>query len=204
MDTALSFSPHIAWLTNTALKTLGFILRNTGDFVNVACIKLLFYTLVRSRIEYCCVVWTPYHQNYINMLENVLRKYAKYLHLKLFNRYPVRHCELRELLTDVGETTLVSRRKTLCLVFLQKLLRGEFSCSELLETIGFTVPRAVSRRVLTFYYSIPNTFNHLHSPLIGCLRLYNSLARDIDMDIFFDDFTTRSAKRKLTDIFFEM
>lgn len=43
MDTKLTlFVPHIVSVTNSALKTLGFIIRNSRDFKDRHCTKLLF------------------------------------------------------------------------------------------------------------------------------------------------------------------
>ena len=60
VDNTLSFVPHINSIIQKGLKLLGFIIRNTSDMRNNFTIKLLFYTLVRSRLEYCCCVWYPW------------------------------------------------------------------------------------------------------------------------------------------------
>ena len=36
----------------------------------------LFNTFIKSKMEYCCVVWAPYQQNLINQLENVQRQFT--------------------------------------------------------------------------------------------------------------------------------
>lgn len=77
MDNRLVYIPHIVHVTCTVLKT--FICRNTKEFTCIPCIKILFYTLVRSKLEYCCVIWSPHYEFYMNVLGNVLQKLAKYL-----------------------------------------------------------------------------------------------------------------------------
>ena len=66
VDNKLSFTPHIEYVTNSAMKMLGFIIRNATDLHNTHCIKLLFYTLIRAKLEYCSGVWNPTHNIYLS------------------------------------------------------------------------------------------------------------------------------------------
>jgi hypothetical protein len=93
MDTGLTFVPHMRSVVNKALKMLGFIFRNTSDFTNTISIKSLFYAFVRSKLEYCSVVWMPYNQVYISLLEKIQRKFAKYMYFKIHGHYPMQHCD---------------------------------------------------------------------------------------------------------------
>ena len=199
MDCSLSFAPHILHVTKTAMQQLGFIRRNTMDFVNIQCIKILFYALVRSRMEYCCIVWKPYYQKYIDLLENVLRKFAKYLFLKMYNRYPSRHCDQSSLLSIVNEQPLIRRRNAASLIFLQKLTLGQICCQELLHEIKFNIPRQISRCPKLFYFAIPNTFHHYNCPLIYAFRLYNSVC-DGRLDIFFHNFSKANVRKQLLEL----
>jgi hypothetical protein len=196
MDNTLSFTSHIMSITNTAMKMLGFVCRNTKEFTNISCIKQLFYGLVRSRLEYCCVVFKPYQQLYINMMEGVLRKFAKYVYFKMFNCYPSRHCDQTSLISIVNEQSLLARRNICCLIFLQKIIKGDIESTILIENIKFVIPRINARSPSTFYYDIPNSLHHFNSPLIYCLRLYNCLFQD-HIDIFHDNFKSNIIKKQL-------
>jgi hypothetical protein len=198
MDTGLTFVPHMMSIVSKALKMLGFIFRNTSDFTNTISIKSLFYAFVRSKLEYCSVVWMPYNQVYISLLEKIQRKFAKYMYFKIHGHYPMQHCDESILLKSVELNSLLSRRNLNCLSFLQKLLIGIVDCPSLLNQIKIALPRIGSRSPATFYYDIPSTFHHFNSPLLTCLKLYNSLYRnDPDLDIFHLQSFKRTIKLKI-------
>ena len=61
---------------------IGFLRRNlkvSNDSTKTAA----YLSLVRPILEYCCTVWSPYTQDYINKLEIVQRRAARYV----TNRY---------------------------------------------------------------------------------------------------------------------
>lgn len=43
VDKGLRFVPHIINVGDKAMRLLGFLIRNTRDFTNISCMKLLFY-----------------------------------------------------------------------------------------------------------------------------------------------------------------
>lgn len=49
---SLSFNQHFDITVARALKFLGFIKRNLKHFTSVHCLRLLYFTLVRSILEY--------------------------------------------------------------------------------------------------------------------------------------------------------
>ena len=67
MDSTLSFIPHINYVTNKATRMLGFVVRNTREFQSIECILLLYYSFVRSVLEYCSIIWNPYY----NIIQSV-------------------------------------------------------------------------------------------------------------------------------------
>lgn len=82
----LSFTAHIEYITNIAMKLLRFIFRNITDFKNIHAIGLLMYTLVRSRVEYASVVWS----SFINVTSTFWKIF--WVNFKRYGFYPVRHC----------------------------------------------------------------------------------------------------------------
>lgn len=200
MDSVLSFVPHIVKVTNSALKILGFIIRNSKDIKDVNCIKLLFYTLVRPKLEYCNVIWYPYQQVHINLIENVLRKYCKFIYYKEFGYYPARQCDQETLLIAVNETSITSRSKTSSLIFLQNIINSRICSATLLDQIRLNIPRLSSRSVILFHYDIPHTQHHHNSPMHTCFRLHNCLPAN-DFDIFIDNFSSKNMKSKLCNFF---
>lgn len=95
-DSKLRFDAHISSITNRVFKMLGFVMRATKDFTNVKCIMLLYNALVKSHLEYCTNVWSPFHDHYIYALERVQRRYTKQLHFELKGTYIDYAARLRE------------------------------------------------------------------------------------------------------------
>jgi hypothetical protein len=90
LDSTLSFIPHITSICKDALTMLGFLKTNgTNAFKNIDCLKLLFTTFIRSKPEYCCLIWSPYYDTHIAALEKIQRKFCKYLYFVKHGHYPV-------------------------------------------------------------------------------------------------------------------
>jgi hypothetical protein len=85
-DTSLSFGSHIRSLLSESYKMLGFVKRNTRSFQNLEAIMKLYQTLIRSKLEYCCVVWDSIPMSESDSLEILQNKFLRYLYLKRFSR----------------------------------------------------------------------------------------------------------------------
>lgn len=78
-DSKLNYSQHIEMLHNTCLRTIGFIMRSCQDFKDPKTLIMLFNSLVRSKLEYCSVIWNPHNSTDIVKIERVQRKFVKQL-----------------------------------------------------------------------------------------------------------------------------
>lgn len=63
------FREQLNNITSKLGKTLGFIIRNCKKFSNLSILTTLYYSLVRTRLEYCSLASFPYYTNKITMLE---------------------------------------------------------------------------------------------------------------------------------------
>ncbi|XP_055614779.1 uncharacterized protein LOC129761101 [Toxorhynchites rutilus septentrionalis] len=72
LDSKLTFRDHVSYIIAKASRTLGFIFRVTKRFKDVHC------SLVRSILEYACVVWSPYYQNSVHRIESIQRKFIRF------------------------------------------------------------------------------------------------------------------------------
>ena len=55
---------------------MGMILRTFSTRDKESMIKM-FNTYIKSKLEYCCIVWSPVEQKYINELENIQKTFTK-------------------------------------------------------------------------------------------------------------------------------
>src|SRR3978361_833340 len=70
-DSYLVFDRLIEQIISKSLRMLRFIIRNTSCFRDLTAIKLLYFTYVRSRLEYAAVVGAPYSETYKTEMEKV-------------------------------------------------------------------------------------------------------------------------------------
>ena len=68
----LKFKEHINNVTSSSRITMGMLLRTFTTREKDPMIKM-FNAYIKSKLEYCCIVWSPYEQRYINELENIQR-----------------------------------------------------------------------------------------------------------------------------------
>ena len=74
-NTDMKFKEHIENITTSSRIIMGMLLR-TFSTREAGPMMKLFNTFIKSKMEYCCVVWSPYQQNLINQLENVQRTFT--------------------------------------------------------------------------------------------------------------------------------
>jgi len=79
----LSLNNHINIICNKALRVFAFIRRNYSEFKNRKCIKVLYFSLVRSILEYGSVIWNPHQSNLISKMDRIQNRLYDYLHTKL-------------------------------------------------------------------------------------------------------------------------
>ena len=110
-----SFKYHISQNCTAGNKLVGWILR-TFDTRDPTYLIPLYKSLVASRLEYCCQLWSPHSQNEIQQLENVQRVFTRRLigndndyweRLKILNLY-----------------SLQRRRERYIIIYIWKILEG--------------------------------------------------------------------------------
>lgn len=78
----VKFKNHFLSTTRKCYQIIGFIFRTTKHFKDPNSILKLYYSYVRSRLEYCCSLWNPYYAKYIEMIEKVQRKFTRMLYYR--------------------------------------------------------------------------------------------------------------------------
>nr|CAI5844474.1 unnamed protein product [Callosobruchus analis] len=181
-DAKLEFVPHIENIVSSATKSLGFLIRNCKAFSNICTLKILYFTLVRSKLEYASIVWNPCYANHTLALESVQRKFLKYLSFKVDGTYPRRGANHSNLLAKFDVQPLELRRDNYGLKFLYKLVHSEIDSGYLLSKLNFYVPKPSSRRCCTFYQSMPRTNLLAKAPLHVMCSNFNSVSEHCDIN----------------------
>ncbi|KAL1446530.1 hypothetical protein WDU94_005624 [Cyamophila willieti] len=159
-DRNLSFIPQISNLSMRCFRILGYIYRNSKGLSSES-FSLLYKSLLRSLLEYACVVWSPYYEVHSNTLERVQKRFLRYFQY----RFPFRNSNL---------DPLVDRRKTADMKFIEKLLEGQVDCAKLLELLTLDCTRRV-RRCKTFKIDTVHTNYAFNAPINRMMRLANEM-----------------------------
>lgn len=133
MDSTLSFNPHIDHILASAFRNLGFILRISKPFSSPNTLKILYFSFVRSFLDFCSTVWNPYYEVHIKRIEKVQKKFVKSLNY----RHNISNESYTHSLKRYKLLSLCSRRKMFDVVFLYKILNNLIDSSSLLGRISF-------------------------------------------------------------------
>lgn len=190
----LNFDHHIYQMVNDAYRKLGFVLRNSKLFKDIDAVKLLYFAFVRSRLEYACVVWSPYHNNYIRSIEVIQNRFLRFLYfIKNGNLCP-NDFSTAELRSIFGIESLKVRRDYFSLVTLYRIIKNDTDSPCLFNRFSWYVPSLRRNRGLEFFVPRSNTINHYNSPLNVMRRSFNRISGHID--IFFDTLFQLRAKTR--------
>ena len=103
---------------------LGLIKRTCKGLDDPKTLRTLYYSFVRSNLEYCSVVWPPYTKRNTNKLERVQRGATQFI-LKSVDPYDIR-------LKKLNLMSLEKRRSLGDATFLYKVLNGKIDIDILL------------------------------------------------------------------------
>jgi hypothetical protein len=84
LDNKLYFHCHVDFVYSQALKTLGLIRFITYNFSSVDSLVVLYFALIRSKLEYASVVWNKLTLTDSNKIENIQRKFADLCYYRIF------------------------------------------------------------------------------------------------------------------------
>ena len=115
----LSWKPHINRITSSASKSLGFLRRNIR--VDHPQLKAMAYkAIVRPQLEYASCVWDPHQSTYIDNIEKVQRRAARWV---CSDYSPL--SSVTSMLDVLGWRTLEQRRSDARLAMLFKIVHGQ-------------------------------------------------------------------------------
>lgn len=173
-DQKFCFSSHIESMVSRAYSRLGFMKRICNDFNDVYCLSSVYYSLVRSVLEYASVVWNPGYAVHSDRIESIQRKFLLYALRRLPWRrdtFVLPSYESRCMLIDMEP--LVDRRRNASLLFLYDLLSGRVDSVDLMSLFYFNVPPR-SLRNNNLMHVIPRRTNYgMFSPVNRLSVLFN-------------------------------
>ncbi len=180
-DTKLRFDKHIEVITSKAYKSLGLVIRNSSFIKEKDILQLLFYTYVRSRLEYSSLVWYPIYQVDISSLEKIQRRFLKFLCFTNDGAYPPQGFPNDLLLRRFHIQSLSCRRYVTSIIMLYNLIHGRVKCDDLLLLLNFRAPTINLRCNSVFQIPIPRTNVMRSSPLYQMLNNYTIIETDVDI-----------------------
>lgn len=174
-DEKLTFREHYDYIIDRGNKLLGFISRTSKSFKNPYCLLTLYFSLVRSVLEYNSVIWSPYYKVHINRIERVQSKCLNMLFFRLGWNRKVRSYVNR--LKRIKLTSLEDRRKYSDYINLFKIIHAQIDSPSLLSCINININiNPNSRRPQNiFSLSVYKNNTSLYNPLVRMCRQYNGL-----------------------------
>lgn len=197
-DRKLIFDEHINSIINKASKALGFVLRTSRAFTNIKTIKILYCTYVRSSLEYASQIWNPKYNTYITRLENIQKKFIRYVCFRLGDQFSssqyYTYCKKHHLLP------LHIRRDIADLTYLLKITHNLVDSPELISKIMLNVPIRPLRHSHLLHTPLVSTYYRQNSFLWRVCSRFNKLLKDYDFDLF--NTSTTSIRSSMSNSFF--
>ena len=183
LDEHLTFNEHIKKIVNKANQVRGFLQRNISSCparVKEAC----YISMVRPVVEYSSVVWSPFTNKNINLVESVQRRAARFV----TGDYGFMS-SVTGMLNSLGWTSLECRREISRVIMLFKILHNETSIS------SYHLPMPITTCTRGHSYRFRQVSAHLniylHSFFPATIKIWNSLPATAIEATNVDDFQKR-------------
>jgi hypothetical protein len=132
---------------------------------------MLYIALVRSQLEYACVVWNSITNTDSNKFEHLERTFAAPCHNRFFFQDVSYHYNIINILDKLNMQTLHVRWRHIDTLFLINIFRGTKFCPSVLEAVGLRVPTRNIRNFSTLSCSSS------YCPTAKCVPAANSVGR---------------------------
>jgi hypothetical protein len=75
LDSKLHFHDHVNFIFSHCIKMLGLIRSVTYNYSTLECMLVLYFVLVRSKVEYASVVWNSITSADASKLDRIQKKF---------------------------------------------------------------------------------------------------------------------------------
>ena len=182
----LRYVEHVHRASAIAKRSMGVIMRHSRYFGNVSTLRMLYFSLVRSHLDFASVVCDPITQEQLGALERIQKRFLRYLYYRDFRYYDY-SITYRELVLGYEVTNLKIRRNTALVMLLRDLLCGRLDSSVLLGKVCLLAPIRAGRTRALFQIPYCRTTQCTNAPLNRAMALYNQILEiDQTLDIFFE------------------
>jgi hypothetical protein len=164
------------------MRNLGYVLRCTRGFTTIKPLIVLYIALVRSRLEYCATIWSPYFKRYVEIIEKVQKRFLRTLYPRENGKYPImdNYVPTSRLLELYNMQSLEVRRSINDLLCLYDVVNS-VNDSQLIELIDFYVPKVYCRNSRLFMRKGCNTKYGENSPPKRMCETYTKFTRELDI-----------------------
>lgn len=180
LDSKLTFTDHYNTIIHKATNMLNFIKRFSYSFHDPYTLKTLYVSYVRSILEYCSIVWSPYQITHSDRIESVQKQFMLFALRKLgWTAWPLPSYESRCMLISLE--TLKKRREFASVSFVNDIVSQRVDCTDILSKLNFYSPTRNLRNRTLFLPDHHRTNYAKCSPLNQMMRLYNQHCEMIDL-----------------------
>ena len=119
LQSNLSWKNHISRIAKNSYNMVGFLRRNLQQ-AREETKAHAYFTMIRSNLDYCSTIWSPYQRDQKHQVEKVQRRSARFV----TNRYR-NTSSITDMLDFLGwESHETTRRNKLQLIVLYKIVHG--------------------------------------------------------------------------------
>lgn len=176
LDEPLSFRPQQAAVVDKANRQLGFLFRMTREFDDPLCLRSLYCALVRSHLESSAVIWAPYHQNWIDRIERIQKKFVWFACRRMPWTDPTRLPRYEARCNLIGLETLENRRTISKSIFAAKILTAQIDSPNLLNLLNTQISsRDLRNRPNFLARPLARSEFHCNSPVRSMSAAFNDM-----------------------------
>lgn len=183
LDTQLNFNKHIEYITARAYGMLGFVMRTCSEFKDPRVLKVMYYTHVRSIMEFGAVVWYPNRQVHIDRIESIQKRFVWFVFCKFGWQEYVRFAPYQFKCELLCLETLAKRRRDACALFVFDVLSSRINSTTILSLIDFNVPHRQLRNYNLLRIPHHRTDYGNFEPVTNMMSIFNGVCDDFDFNI---------------------